>query len=449
MPGAAMQVDAGRCRAAATPAATRAAATRRTKRGERAGSLGSRQRLLSPFQTEEEEESMNQAVRTGLLVAVLLTPLASAPAPGQSLEPPPAAPATPPVELVEAPRGLDPIATPELWRRAFAGNDAAAAVGAPDGEKRGRRPPPPPALSTFSSSIIVGGQVYPYTMIGTNPELRGAKSVVVPTAIIPVRMVFADGTVLDPSAPSPCLGGLRELDFILQSPLFVNHDYGEGPRQFVEQIRRLEFWNYTAPGKLNPGYSLRLAPTVLPTVTITLPPTDYTKQVACVTDFGAQRFGFVDFTNWFNFLQNQVAPMLPKLGVNASTFVIFEVGNINFTYQGSAVATAYHGTLASQGGMVTYAAAQLGFVLKDKAVNIGAMSHELAEWADDPYGDNPTPLWGNTGQVTSGCQGNLEVGDPLSGTFLPAVQMPNGYSYTVQETAFFSWFFTPAAPCHQ
>ncbi len=411
---------------------------------------------------------MNQAVRTGLLAAALLAPLASAPAPGQDLAPPPAALAAP-AAAMDAPRGLDPVATPELWRRAFGGDAGASADGAPDGEKRGRRPPPPPpALSAFTSAITVAGQQYPYTMVGTNPELRNAKNVVVPTAIIPVRMVFADGTVLDPSAPNPCLGGQRELDFILQSPLFMNFDYGEGPRQFLEQIRRLEFWHYTGPGQLNPGYSLRLSPSVLPTVTITLPPTDYTDLAACVTDFGAQRFGFVDITNWFRYLQNQVAPMFPKLGISANTFVIFLVGNINFTNQGTAIAVAYHGALASQGSLVTYAAAQLGPVQRNKVVSIGAISHEVAEWADDPYGVNPTPLWGNVGQDIGVCQNNLEVGDPLTGTFLPAVQMPNGYAYRMQETAFFSWFFgqipslgfdgwyssggtfrTPAAPCHQ
>ena len=60
---------------------------------------------------------------------------------------------------------------------------------------------------------------------------------------------------------------------------------------------------------------------------------------------------------------------------------------------------------------------------------------------DDPFGINPTPLWGNTGQVQGACQGNLEVGDPLTGTDVPDVTMPNGYTYHLQELAFFSWFF--------
>jgi hypothetical protein len=59
---------------------------------------------------------------------------------------------------------------------------------------------------------------------------------------------------------------------------------------------------------------------------------------------------------------------------------------------------------------------------------------------DDPLGTNATPLWGNIGQVV-GCQGNLENGDPLSGTIFPPVLMPNGFTYDLQELAFFSWFF--------
>ena len=73
--------------------------------------------------------------------------------------------------------------------------------------------------------------------------------------------------------------------------------------------------------------------------------------------------------------------------------------------------------------------------------DVSIMSHEVAEWMNDPFGNNPTPLWGHTGQV-AGCQGNLEVGDPLSGTLAPPIFNPeNGFTYHMQELAFFSWFY--------
>ena len=70
--------------------------------------------------------------------------------------------------------------------------------------------------------------------------------------------------------------------------------------------------------------------------------------------------------------------------------------------------------------------------------DISPLSHEVAEWQDDPFGTNPTKPWGNIGQV-AGCQTNLEVGDPLSGTPIPTVT--NGHTFHPQELAFFSWFY--------
>jgi hypothetical protein len=68
------------------------------------------------------------------------------------------------------------------------------------------------------------------------------------------------------------------------------------------------------------------------------------------------------------------------------------------------------------------------------------LSHEMGEFVNDPMVGNRVPPWGGTGQV-SGCQNNLEVADPLTGTNVPPVTMPNGFTYHLQELAFFSWFF--------
>ena len=58
----------------------------------------------------------------------------------------------------------------------------------------------------------------------------------------------------------------------------------------------------------------------------------------------------------------------------------------------------------------------------------------------DPLGNNPTPPWGHLGQVDS-CRTNLEVADPLAGSAPFEVEMSNGFTYHLQETAFFSWFY--------
>ena len=78
-------------------------------------------------------------------------------------------------------------------------------------------------------------------------------------------------------------------------------------------------------------------------------------------------------------------------------------------------------------------------VFGPSGMDTAIMSHEVGEWMDDPLGSNPTPAWGHTGQVV-GCQNNLEVGDPLTGNLIPNVTL-NGYTYHLQELAFFSWFY--------
>lgn len=95
----------------------------------------------------------------------------------------------------------------------------------------------------------------------------------------------------------------------------------------------------------------------------------------------------------------------------------------------------YSASIFNTSGVFLTSTGDTGFY-SDTAI----LSHEVDEWLDDPLTVNPVPLWGHTGQQ-SGCQGNLEVGDPLTGTAIPSVTMPNGFTYHLQELAFFSWFY--------
>ena len=59
---------------------------------------------------------------------------------------------------------------------------------------------------------------------------------------------------------------------------------------------------------------------------------------------------------------------------------------------------------------------------------------------NDPFGANETAPWGGSGQDVGTCQANLEVGNPLTGNDVAPVSA-NGFTYSLQELAFFSWFF--------
>ena len=78
--------------------------------------------------------------------------------------------------------------------------------------------------------------------------------------------------------------------------------------------------------------------------------------------------------------------------------------------------------------------------------DVSTLAHEIGEAINDPPGTNPTPVWGNIGQVLGGCQNNFEVGDPLSpgfGTPTNEFVVAGGVipQYHLQELAFYSWFY--------
>lgn len=290
-----------------------------------------------------------------------------------------------------------------------------------------------PGIPTFSRNVVARGRSYRFTMIGSDPFSKRSGKVVVPLQIIPIRMALNDGTILDPTLSLPaCAGPGTPLTNVLESPLFIDKDYGEGPRQWVEENRLIEFWAVTGA---NPGYSVRVAPSVLPTVTLTFDG----PSVALPCGRGAM----IPLSSLFVYIQTTLLPELRKQGVSPRTFPVFLFSNVVFTDPKIPLLAGYHTAINLGGGVQTYGVAEYDTSHFYNAIpDIATLSHELAEWYDDPFVNNVTPPWGHAGQV-AGCQANLEVGDPLTGSFF-AIPMPNGLTYHPQELAFFSWFFNQA-----
>jgi hypothetical protein len=140
----------------------------------------------------------------------------------------------------------------------------------------------------------------------------------------------------------------------------------------------------------------------------------------------------------------QPHPALSGQGVNPGSLPIFLLADVVMaspvTDLGTCCILGYHGTSGLP--IQTYAPMDFdttgvfGLGIFDTSVS----GHEVGEWMNDPYGDNPVPPWGHIGQQP-GCQNNLEVGDPLTGINFHTLVMPNGYGYHVGELVFFSWFF--------
>jgi hypothetical protein len=157
---------------------------------------------------------------------------------------------------------------------------------------------------------------------------------------------------------------------------------------------------------------------------------------------GCNKLGIVSKANLDAQLK-VIMPLLQISGVIATNkFVVFLMKNVVGSSATPPTTSkccigGYHGAFGSPAQ--TYSPMDYDTTGRFAAHDIGIASHEIGEWANDPLGNNPTPAWGGIGQV-SGCQGNFEVGDPLSGTSMPVITL-SGYDYHPQELAFFSWFF--------
>jgi hypothetical protein len=72
--------------------------------------------------------------------------------------------------------------------------------------------------------------------------------------------------------------------------------------------------------------------------------------------------------------------------------------------------------------------------------DITAMSHEISEWMNDPFGTNIVPAW-QYPTPNLGCQNTLETGDPLAA--LPNAGFPvsiDGITYHPQNQVLLPWF---------
>jgi hypothetical protein len=252
-------------------------------------------------------------------------------------------------------------------------------------------------------------------------------------------------------ADTGCFAGSNNVPLTLfaQSPILKSADFNfggtdVGTAQYTDAFQRANFW--TLIDKKN--YHVHLNAQVLPTLVVDVP---VASGLSLATDVFAPAFtlcspeGLVDI----NFLDAVVVNELTQIkGINPGTFPTFMIYNTGMSFGdptnlNNCCAGGYHsinpaGPLTFQ----TYSPFDFdvsGFFVPS-ANDTAIVSHEVAEWMNDPYVINDTPAWGHIGQV-SGCQGNLEVADALTGTEAPRIVGQNGFTYHLQELAFFSWFF--------
>lgn len=317
------------------------------------------------------------------------------------------------------------------------------------------------ALQTFSYTVTSSrdGNAYSGEMVGQSPFInpKNLDVTTVETPIIPVIVTthsFANSsltarspgtTVFDPTAAQQsCLSAPHNnpLTLLHQSPIFhpVNFSFGGtdvGTTQYVDAFQRANFWSDVA----GTNYHTILSPEILPPIHLNVPG-DQGFTIATGT-FG--NCGPLAVVNIYYLLQQLAFPLR---NINSSNLPIFffynTVLSIGSKLNSPCCVLGFHaaGQVAPGGPIQTYAFISFETTLFPSTIFDSAVAaHEIGEWMDDPFGNNRTPRWGHIGQVP-GCQGNLEVGDPLTATALPTVVVgANGFPYHLQELAFFSWFY--------
>jgi len=327
-------------------------------------------------------------------------------------------------------------------------------------------------LATFTYTVksTRDGNTYTGAMVGQDPFGSGFSTTAIDTVIVPVILITntiavasPNGkilttkpgvTVFDPTAPDHvCLTSPNDvpLTLMLQSPIFQSETFTFGPTevgttQYIDAFQRGNFWSLVG----GTPYHTILNPHVLAPVVVNLPG----KQGLAGSFVGA--CGPLAIVN-FNVMLQQIFNKLlasESANINSSKFPIFLFYNTvmaaNSSGGSKCCILGFHAAVSQNAAIAPNKSARVQTYAFIDFETSGAFppsihdtsiaAHEVGEWMDDPFGNNPTPAWGHTGQV-GGCQNNLEVGDPLTGTNIPTVTGGNGFSYHLQELAFFSWFY--------
>jgi hypothetical protein len=264
--------------------------------------------------------------------------------------------------------------------------------------------------------------------VGTAPTT--GTTTTVPTVLIPVKLVLGS-TTTDPLATTT--SGRTVVATTEASPLFqsgvtvTQGGTAVGTTQYVDAWTRASFWGQVAT---EPGQHLLLGqPTVEPERTFTVP----SGQGTTASAFGVKVI--VADLSWFD---GQARAALAALGLPADSLPIF-VTTQDYLSENTGLSGCCVGGYHSFTGAQAYA--EFSFIQSPTAfaADVAALSHELGEWADDPFVDNT--------DVPRACKdGIFEVGDPLEGEagYGTTAYALGGVTYHLQDLVTPEYFGAPA-----
>ena len=287
------------------------------------------------------------------------------------------------------------------------------------------------------------GVTYGYNMVGADPNSC--------TGAACSTTVEADVTPLIVNVAGRTYSGNDVLGATLASPQFAGNDYGSTPAATAAGafpaapalIRgaggalsqgdagiQLQLEDATMRAQFNKtgksGYHLILHPNVQPAVTINVP----SNQGTLLVSGRGVVFADIDITWWSAQIQNLETSADPThLPIYLTNNVLLHIGR-SIT---NCCVIGFHGTRAAgrgngsnnsngnakvqtfawaswvQPGVYSRANGGTDWALQD----IHALSHEISEWADDPFVNNLVEPWLTPTAPQYGCTTVMETGDPV------------------------------------
>jgi hypothetical protein len=279
------------------------------------------------------------------------------------------------------------------------------------------------------------GVTYGYNMVGANPNTCSGSACnrTIETDITPIIVNVAGRT----------FSGNDVLAATLASPQFALNNYGTTPAATgdvatesrgaggalsqLDAGNQLQLQDATQRAQFNKvgnsNYHLRLHANVLPAVTINVP----SNQGTLLQSGRGVIFADINISWWGSQIKNLTTTADPThLPLYLTSDVLLHIGPDVFNCCVIGFHGASSGNTGSQGNakVQTYAWASYmspgiyarpnggaNWALQD----IHALSHEVAEWADDPFVNNWVEPWLTPTAPQYGCTNILETGDPVVG----------------------------------
>jgi hypothetical protein len=306
------------------------------------------------------------------------------------------------------------------------------------------------------------GVTYGFNMVGAAPSLE--RSTTITADIVPVNVVIGGQTFSGSDVVQP----------VLDSPVFTSNSYFSTPfatsadggvttggvlssgntnNQLEDATMRSQF------NKQGTGYHVLLHPVVHDPITIVVP----SGKGTLIQTPGGVVADDVSISWWASRIQN----LDNSLGyIDPARLPVYLTNNL-MLFSGTdplnCCVFGFHGAGASASGggnqpVQTFAWASYvtpGFFnpfTAWAAQDIHGLSHEVSEWADDPFVNNTVEPWLTPTAPQYGCTSLMETGDPVVGigfatgtnTFEQGptptgIQVADGY-YHPEDEAFLPWF---------